>query len=391
MSLLTPETIRIIAQNLTSDYWIGLRKNFSSTSNQTLSWSRWANGDPLTFQNWYPGWPVFKSPTPKKYCCSCSCTCPKRTDPTTFSGFANTHVTSFTGLRGNKTNNMTYVTGFMTSSTQNVAYNSGFTECRTENTTDVIGFTDSGIETMTDATAFTESSNQKLTDVTAFTESSTQKVTDVTGLTESSTQKGTDVTGLTESSAQTVTDVTAFTESSAQKGTDVTGFTESSTQKLTDVTRFTESSAQKVTDVTGFTESSAQKVTDVTGFTESRTQNKPSSSGSRNRPVTVTAAPMMTSMPPVEEATCVRSPMLEPDVSDTDENYIEDSCVAMLSFGVWVEKDCLDLLPFICYEGKTLWEPLCCRFNFRSQTSSQKYCKLLLKIFLSTVLEQQLF
>lgn len=46
--------------------------------------------------------------------------------------------------------------------------------------------------------------------------------------------------------------------------------------------------------------------------------------------------------------------MLIPDDPETNKNYIEDSCVAMLSFGAWVEKKCAELLPFICYEGKTL-------------------------------------
>ncbi|XP_056299260.1 macrophage mannose receptor 1 [Pseudoliparis swirei] len=54
----TPENIKSITQNLTSDCWVGLRKNFSSAGDTNMSWSRWADGDPLIFQNWYPGWPV---------------------------------------------------------------------------------------------------------------------------------------------------------------------------------------------------------------------------------------------------------------------------------------------------------------------------------------------
>ncbi|XP_070786324.1 fibronectin [Enoplosus armatus] len=145
---LTPEYIQTISPNLTSEYWVGLRKNFSSTN---ISWSQWANGDPLAYQNWYPGWPVFKSSFPRRDCCSCSCTCPAAT-----------------------------------------------------------------------------------------------------------------------------------------------------TQKFT-------------------------------------------------------TAATMTTLPHVDNAAaCVRSPMLLPDdVPDPDENYIEDSCVAMLSFGAWVEKNCMELLPFICYDAGT--------------------------------------
>ncbi|XP_071315259.1 receptor-type tyrosine-protein phosphatase eta-like [Trachinotus anak] len=188
----TPGNTQSIARNLTSDSWIGLRKNFdpssnstsNSTSNSSMPWTRWANGDPLAFQNWYPGWPVFKSSFPRRDCCSCSCTCPAMRAPT---------MTSFT----------TYT---------------DFT------TPDLMNFTGSG---------------------------------------------------------------------------------EGTTENWMNVTSFTDVTDQPVTDVTDNAEIIAE---------------------------------------------CVRSPMVLPDVPDPDENYIEDSCVAMLSYGSWVEKNCSDLLPFICYE-----------------------------------------
>ncbi|KAK5875870.1 hypothetical protein CesoFtcFv8_026905 [Champsocephalus esox] len=63
---LTPENVQTVSKLLTSDCWVGLRKNSTSnaTNNSTMDprmpWFRWANGDPLIFQNWYPGWPVFR-------------------------------------------------------------------------------------------------------------------------------------------------------------------------------------------------------------------------------------------------------------------------------------------------------------------------------------------
>ncbi|XP_049922853.1 receptor-type tyrosine-protein phosphatase eta-like [Epinephelus moara] len=210
LATLTPENIQTIAkeQNITSDCWIGLRKNFdyNSTSNSSMPWSRWANGDPLLFQNWYPGWPVFRSSLPKRYCCTCQGT--------------SQDATSLTGLA----------------------------EETTENTTNMSNFTD-------------------------------QTVTDSTGLGES---------------IQTVTDSTGFGES-----------------------------IQTVTDSTGFGESTSQNITPIT------------------------AAPTMTTQPPAE-AGCV--PIL--DLSESDTNFIEDSCVAMLSFGAWVEKNCWELLSYICYEDR---------------------------------------
>lgn len=45
------------------------------------------------------------------------------------------------------------------------------------------------------------------------------------------------------------------------------------------------------------------------------------------------------------------------DMNET-QNHTEDLCVAVRSFGPWVEKNCSELLPFICYEGKTHLIPL---------------------------------
>ncbi|XP_008281041.1 receptor-type tyrosine-protein phosphatase beta [Stegastes partitus] len=165
LATLNHDNIETIVKNLSSEHWTGLRKNLNSTSNSignvSMSWSHWSNGDPLTFQNWYPGWPVLKPSPPDKDCCSCSCTCPAATR----NDFAN------------------------------------------------------------------------------FTEAN-------------------------------VTDWEYF-------GADAENITSS----------------------------------------------------------------LFTGLP-----ACTRSPMPTPAPSESDEKYIEDSCVAMLSFGPWVEKSCLELLPFICYE-----------------------------------------
>ncbi|XP_048885745.1 receptor-type tyrosine-protein phosphatase eta [Brienomyrus brachyistius] len=51
LASLTAENMALIASCLNGSYWVGLRKNLSV-------WSVWSNGDPVTFQNWYPGWPA---------------------------------------------------------------------------------------------------------------------------------------------------------------------------------------------------------------------------------------------------------------------------------------------------------------------------------------------
>ncbi|XP_028284948.1 fibronectin isoform X2 [Parambassis ranga] len=272
---LTPENSQAIANRISSDHWIGLRKtiipktnstgnstsnttnyatsnftwssngNFTwssnsylmnnstrnttsnSTSSRTMSWTLWANGDPLAFQNWYPGWPVFKSTIPKSDCCSCSCTCPAKPTPT-MSSFT-TRYTQFTTTqnRPNITNSST-----------------------TTNTTDIPNTTD-------------------------------------------------------------------------------------------------------LTDLTDFTDFTAQNVTDFTSFVNSNNTNSTTTLRPRTNSTTsfTTATPYTTTELPIE-ATCSRSPMPTPDVPEAEDNYIEDSCVAMLSFGPWVEKNCLEVLPFICYEDR---------------------------------------
>ncbi|XP_034757264.1 receptor-type tyrosine-protein phosphatase eta [Etheostoma cragini] len=94
--------------------------------------------------------------------------------------------------------------------------------------------------------------------------------------------------------------------------------------------------------MSSFTNFTDQTATDFNSLWNSTTQNTP-----------LAATPGM----PVE-AECVQSPMLSPYVSKTDVNYIEDSCVAMLSFGAWIEKNCSELLPFICYEDRFLGQAI---------------------------------
>uniref|UniRef100_A0A4W5QKK7 Uncharacterized protein n=1 Tax=Hucho hucho TaxID=62062 RepID=A0A4W5QKK7_9TELE len=85
---ITPDNILQLVQNLNSSYWIGLRKTLS---NDSYPWSRWSNGDPLTFQNWYPGRPVLSKPKDHvmnviNYYSSlpneCGCCCTNESKPT---------------------------------------------------------------------------------------------------------------------------------------------------------------------------------------------------------------------------------------------------------------------------------------------------------------------
>ncbi|KAM9718039.1 receptor-type tyrosine-protein phosphatase H isoform 2-T2 [Menidia menidia] len=210
---LTPFNIRNISQRISSAHWIGLRKYFNSTgssttgngtTNSSVPWTQWADGAPLVFQNWYPGWPVFKSPLPKIECCSCSCTCPARVSPTS-------------------------------------APTRGYTESPDSNNT-----------------------------------------------------------GSNVPDASTTDAILRHGPSESPAGYRITDPTDATTPDAPDTTQS-----------------------------------------------------HWVSTPPTPIAsTCERSPMLPPIVPEELQNYVEDSCVAMLSFGPWVERDCSDPLPFICYEDR---------------------------------------
>ncbi|XP_054863900.1 fibronectin-like isoform X2 [Amphiprion ocellaris] len=109
---LSHDNIEVIVKRLSSQHWIGLRKSFNSTSNYTgnisMSWSHWSNGEPLTFQNWYPGWPLFKPSVPDGDCCGCSCNeAAAATDNTDL------NVTDFTTFWETITDNMTITEDYM--------------------------------------------------------------------------------------------------------------------------------------------------------------------------------------------------------------------------------------------------------------------------------------
>ncbi|XP_029381755.1 fibronectin [Echeneis naucrates] len=241
---LTPSNIQNIANKLVSDSWIGLRKNFHSDTNSTTHanqpWTRWANGDPLFFQNWHPGWPAFKSSSPKINCCSCCSTCPA-VKKYTSSEFT-TSTPDVMNISGS---------GAFTPDVMNISGSGAFTP-------DVMNISGSG----------------------AFTP---------------------DVMNISGSGAFTP-DVMNISGSGA----------------------FT-------TEVM-----SVRSFTNATNTTESDVS-----------------------------AQCICSPMLLPDVPDPNEHYIEDSCVAMLSSGTWVEKRCSDILPFICYEDHFV-----CKANVTDMTNS---------------------
>lgn len=62
---ITPTNAEVIGFNLSSDYWVGLRQIMNGSN----FWQRWVNGEPVLYQNWYPGHPIpKKKPEPQPTC-----------------------------------------------------------------------------------------------------------------------------------------------------------------------------------------------------------------------------------------------------------------------------------------------------------------------------------
>ncbi|KAL0168509.1 hypothetical protein M9458_036731, partial [Cirrhinus mrigala] len=47
LTTITSRNVHLIVRNLSSDYWVGLRKSY----NGSFPWAKWSNGDPVTYQN----------------------------------------------------------------------------------------------------------------------------------------------------------------------------------------------------------------------------------------------------------------------------------------------------------------------------------------------------
>ncbi|XP_049338769.1 uncharacterized protein LOC103035878 [Astyanax mexicanus] len=251
---------KVIALNLTSGYWIGLRENFSGP----IPFSQWSNGAPVIYQNWYPGRPILKKP---------EVFVPTSPPPTTSTDGTTTSYDSTT-TAGTTTHSTT--AGTTTHST-------------TAGTTSTSG------TTHTSSTPIDEQilcpTLEKL--IACF--------------------NGTDfvVTPITDDYFSTSKSSTLIITSSP---------TVSSTSPST--IRSTSSSTIRSTSSSTMLSTSSTTYTTTTAL------------------ITSPSTSLMTS-------TSYSTP-----IPETDYDYITDSCVALLSFGMWREKHCYESLTFICYDER---------------------------------------
>ncbi|XP_024144309.1 receptor-type tyrosine-protein phosphatase eta isoform X2 [Oryzias melastigma] len=270
--------------------------NITSNSTDTLyeAWSFWANGDPVIFQNWYPGMPQMKSPIPNINCCSCSCTCPAK--PTSI-------MTSFV-----PTTDLTTTSRFWT----------------TEKTT---------TETLTTFAGNT-SFNESFLNIPV---NATQDNTTNTNFTLNMTNPTTATTSTTIERALNTIDQSSpntTVTTNMQKSTNQSEWntTNNHTTEMDDFSN--------TTDKTSYIPTTNYTTVETTAIRTTFDALK-----------SLTSSPWTTPQPPIEAA-CERSPMEAPFLVEINKNYIEDPCVVILKSGLWVERRCSEILPFICYEDR---------------------------------------
>ncbi|XP_076829190.1 uncharacterized protein LOC143475286 isoform X1 [Brachyhypopomus gauderio] len=382
--IITIENAQSIVHNLTSDYWIGLRQSF----NGSRPWSQWANGDPFSFQNWYPGRPVLKKPVVPVPTCPTPTTTPTTTLTSTYSlPHSPTHSSTHSLAYYATDSSTDFSTDSTTDSTTDSARNSTSTSTPTISTTvnemmycpaltKLLSCLNSSDFTITEKSSNAVSHNQT-NSTSGYTGGPTSLI---------DTEVSSTIVNTTDSYSGSFIDTTSYNNSSHPREVYDTNVntTDSYISSFKDTTRSDHSShlpevyntTVKMTD--SYSSSVASKVPksletshDVTSSHTISTEHStttPSTvltqasvstiSDSINSTVyqnstSVPTKPHTTegiSTSPTVSSTVASSPVTI-EANDTDPNaYIEDSCVVLLSFGMWWEKHCYDLLPYICYD-----------------------------------------
>ncbi|XP_051557389.1 uncharacterized protein LOC127442967 [Myxocyprinus asiaticus] len=271
LATITSRNVHLIMQNLSSDYWIGLRKSF----NGSIPWSRWSNGDPVTYQNWYPGRPV-----PKKVIPKCS-----STTQTPLSTPVNTPMTS----------------------------------------------------------------------------------PDTTPVTTPVTSPGTTPVTSPMTSTMTFPETSPMTSGTFSVAT-TSNKTEDHCPLLTKILFCLNMTLDELDAQYNIpTPPQSAPVNPQSVTPSSTTSTTPSSTHS----VTTTGTPDTTSYSTTAYSTTAYSTTGSPCSTEPDQDpdeYIKDACVALLSFGMWKEKQCYEFLPFICYDERFFGE-----INVANETTHEGY------------------
>ncbi|KTF81945.1 hypothetical protein cypCar_00047918, partial [Cyprinus carpio] len=282
LATITCSNVRLIVKNLSSDYWVGLRRSY----NGSFPWAEWSNGDPVTYQNWYPGHPVPNKEKKLIPICSSTTESPLSTQITT------TTATQMTSLE-TSTVTSTPITSAPVTSTPVTSFSvtsaSVTSAPVTSPKTSTMFQTEKDNDTCPVLTDMLDCLNMTCYELESFMTMCNRTTTTVTPKT---------------TTYNTTADVTTFS----------TTFNATTTKGATTKGATTEGGTTQGTTTEGTT---TEDTTTESTTTESTTTSN-----------------------------CIFEP--EPD----PEQYIEDACVVLLSFGMWKEEDCNTSLPYICYEER---------------------------------------
>ncbi|XP_073710716.1 uncharacterized protein [Misgurnus anguillicaudatus] len=408
LATITCRNIHLILQNINSEYWIGLRRRF----NGSKAWSRWSNGDHVTYQNWYPGHPVQNEVT-------CPSTPTSTTPVTDLTSTPENNSTSTCPVNDSSSttpvNNSTSTTPVNNStsttpvniSTSSTPVNNSTSTIPVNNSTSTFPVNDSTgttpLNNSTSSTPVTDStSSTPVTDSTSVirvTDStSTTLVTDSTSTIP--VNNSTSTTPVNNSTSTTpVNNSTSTTPVNNSTSTTPVNISTSTIPVNNSTSTITVNNSTSTTPVNNST-----STIPVNHLTSTTPVNHSTSTTPVNHSTSTTPVNNSTSTTPISSSTskisstedqcslltqmlnCLNMtyfintivtmvsttphslyqtllPVSMPsstqricdDNGDTIE-YIEDACVALLSNGMWEERFCNINLSYICYEERFMGE-----------------------------------
>ncbi|XP_048030526.1 mucin-3A-like [Megalobrama amblycephala] len=394
LTTITSRNVHLIVQEDASlDYWIGLRRSY----NGTVSWSRWSNGKPITYQNWYPGHPVpnkEKKMIPR--CFSTTETPPSTLITTTTQTSPVTTLVTSPETSPETSPVTSTVTTLVTSpetSPVTTLVTSPETSPVTSTVTTLLTSPKTSPETFTVTTLVTFPETSPETSPVTSTVTSTVTSPEISPETSPETFPETSPETFPETSPETsppntpedtcpiltgildclnityydledvvqnctcvkpeiVTPKTTTDCTTPHATTFSTIFSTTTSGTTTESTTSESTSSESTTTESTTLESTTLESTTTESTTTESTTTESTMSESTTSESTMTESTMSesTTTESTTASNCIFEPEPDPDV------YIEDACVVLLSYGMWKEVNCNESQHFICYDERFIGE-----------------------------------
>ncbi|XP_052451516.1 receptor-type tyrosine-protein phosphatase eta-like isoform X2 [Carassius gibelio] len=326
LTTITCSNVRLIVKNLSLSYWVGLRRSY----NGSIPWSEWSNGEPVTFQNWYPGHPV---PKKEKEMISI---CPSTTESPLSTIITTTTDTQMTSL---ETSTVTSAPGTSAPGTSAPGTSAPGTSTPGTSTPGTSTPVTSTPVTSTPVTSAPVTS----TPITSAPETSAPEtsapITSPKISTMFQTEEDNDTCPILIDMLECLNKTCDVLESiltGCERTTTVTPKT-TTYSTIAEITTF--STTFNATTTKGATTAGS---TTEGGTTAGSTTESETTEGSTTEDGTTEGS----TTERTTTSNCIFKPKPDP------EQYIEDACVVLLRFGMWKEIHCNESLPYICYDER---------------------------------------